>query len=230
MTVHKCEWKSESEVAQSCPTLCDHMDCSLSGSSVHGVFQARVLEWIAISFSRWSSWPRNWTRVSCIAGRCFTVWATRETHETSFKNANLSMFPRKRFLQWLPVCRRRRKLFQAVKIACVKLWSWWHMYSAQVTFFIWIARLLSSWRDGRGPSWVVLTAIWWSLHRPVFSNVFLGAYIIFKIIQILQRNHELSSHALPYIALNSWGVSVWPWLWIIGNPVSDQIWDLKWWP
>ena len=45
----------ESEVAQWCPTLCDPMDCSLSGSSVHGIFQARVLEWIAVSFSRGSS-------------------------------------------------------------------------------------------------------------------------------------------------------------------------------
>ena len=67
----------ESEVAQSCPTLRDPMDCSLSGSSIHGIFQARVLEWIAISFSRGSSRPRNWTWVSRIAGRCFTVWATR---------------------------------------------------------------------------------------------------------------------------------------------------------
>ena len=65
--------ESESEVAQSCPTLCDPMDCSLSGSSVHGIFQARVLEWIAISFSRGSSQPRNRTRVSRIAGRPFTV-------------------------------------------------------------------------------------------------------------------------------------------------------------
>ena len=62
---------SESEVAQSCPTLCDPMDCSLPGSSVHGIFQTRVLEWIAISFSRGSSRPRNWTQVSLIAGRCF---------------------------------------------------------------------------------------------------------------------------------------------------------------
>ena len=61
--------KSESEVAQSCPTLCDPVDCSLSGSSVHGIFQARVLEWIAISFSWGSSRPRNRTQVSCIAGR-----------------------------------------------------------------------------------------------------------------------------------------------------------------
>ena len=65
-----------SEVAQSCPTLCDSMDCSLPGSSIHGIFQARILEWIAISFSRGTSWPRNWTQVSCIVGRCFTVWAT----------------------------------------------------------------------------------------------------------------------------------------------------------
>jgi len=49
------EEESESEVAQSCPTLCDPMDCSLPGSSVHGIFQAIVLEWIAISFSRGSS-------------------------------------------------------------------------------------------------------------------------------------------------------------------------------
>ena len=70
--------KKESEVAQSCLTLCDPMDCRLSGSSVHGIFQARVLEWIAISFSRGSSRPRNQTWVSCIAGRRFTDWATRE--------------------------------------------------------------------------------------------------------------------------------------------------------
>ena len=70
--------KSESEVTQSCPTLCDPMDCSLPGSSVHGILQARVLEWVAISFSRRSSQPRDWTCVSCIVGRCFTIWATRE--------------------------------------------------------------------------------------------------------------------------------------------------------
>ena len=65
--------KSESEDAQSCPTLCDPMECSLSGSSIHGIFQARVLEWIAISFSSGSSQPRNQTQVSRIAGRHFTT-------------------------------------------------------------------------------------------------------------------------------------------------------------
>ena len=65
-------------VAQSCPTLWDPMDCSPPGFSVHGIFQARVLEWVAISFSTGSSQPRDRTWVSCIAGRHFTLWATRE--------------------------------------------------------------------------------------------------------------------------------------------------------
>ena len=76
---------SESEVTQSCPTLCDPMDCSPPGSSLHGIFQAIVLEWIAISFSRGSSWPRDRTLVSCIAGWCFTGWATRESPKEQWK-------------------------------------------------------------------------------------------------------------------------------------------------
>ena len=74
--------ESESEVAQSCWTLCNLMDHSLPGSAVHGIFQARILEWAAISFSRGSSQPRDRTWVSCIADRRFTVWATREAHGT----------------------------------------------------------------------------------------------------------------------------------------------------
>ena len=63
----------KSEVTQLCLTLCDPMDCSLPGFSVHGIFQAIVLEWIAISFSRGSSQPRNWTRVSHTVDERFTV-------------------------------------------------------------------------------------------------------------------------------------------------------------
>ena len=70
--------ESESEVIQLCPTLWDTVDYSLPGSSIHGIFQARILEWVAISFSRGSSQPRDWTQVSHIIGRHFTVWATRE--------------------------------------------------------------------------------------------------------------------------------------------------------
>ena len=63
--------KRESEVIQSRLTLHDPMDCGLPGSSVHGIFQARVLECVAISFSRESSQPNNQTQVSCITGRFF---------------------------------------------------------------------------------------------------------------------------------------------------------------
>ena len=70
------------------------MDCSLLGSSVHGIFQAIVLEWIAISFSRGSSQPRDQTRVSHIVDRCLTVWVTREVHP---KHPVLTAF-------WAPYC------------------------------------------------------------------------------------------------------------------------------
>ena len=73
----------KSEVAQLCLTLCYPMDHSLPCSSIHGIFQARVLEWGAISFSRGSSQPRDWTWVSCIVGRRFTIWATREVSSLS---------------------------------------------------------------------------------------------------------------------------------------------------
>ena len=60
-------------VVQSCSALCDPVDCTLVGSSVHGILQARVLEWIAIPFSIGTSQPRDRTLVSCITGRSFTV-------------------------------------------------------------------------------------------------------------------------------------------------------------
>ena len=80
-------WKSftscvHAKSLQSCPTLCNPMDCSLPGSSVHGIFQAIVLEWIVISFSRGSSHPRDWTCISyfsCIASGFFTTNTTWET-------------------------------------------------------------------------------------------------------------------------------------------------------
>ena len=65
-------------VAQLCPTLCNSMDYNPPYSSVHGILQARMLEWIAIPFSRGSSQLRDQNWVSCIAGRFFTIWATRE--------------------------------------------------------------------------------------------------------------------------------------------------------
>ena len=71
-------------VAQLCLTLCDPMDCSPPGSSVHGILQARILEWVAMPSSRGSSQPRDRTQVSHIAGRLFTSWAIREAQENGW--------------------------------------------------------------------------------------------------------------------------------------------------
>ena len=72
----KVKWKLI--VAQSCLTLCGPVDCSPPGSSVRGILQARIPEWVAIPFSRVSSWTRDQTQVSWIANRFFTIWATAE--------------------------------------------------------------------------------------------------------------------------------------------------------
>ena len=69
-------------VTQLCLTLCNLMDSSPPGS-VHGILQARILEWVATSFSKGSCWPRDWTQPSYIAGRFFTAWTTREAHGPS---------------------------------------------------------------------------------------------------------------------------------------------------
>ena len=69
------------KVTQSFPTLCDSINCSPPASSVHGILQARILEWVAMPSSRGSSQLRDQTWVSCIVGRFFTDWSTREAVE-----------------------------------------------------------------------------------------------------------------------------------------------------
>ena len=82
-------------IAQSYPTLCDPIDCSPPVSSVLGISQARILEWVAIPFSRGSFWPRDRTWVSCIADRFFTIWATREAclseHDYLWKSSSIQV-------------------------------------------------------------------------------------------------------------------------------------------
>ena len=100
MLIFNTQIHTHTEVAQLCPTLRNPMDCSPPDSSVHGIFQAWILEWVTISFSRGSSWPRDRTRVSRIVGRCFTVWATKEVHQkhrrvvVSFKRMSVEIFYR----------------------------------------------------------------------------------------------------------------------------------------
>ena len=69
-------------VSQLCPILCDPMDYTRQAPLSMGILQARILEWVAMPSSRGSSQPRDWTQVSCIAGRFFTVWAIREAHKS----------------------------------------------------------------------------------------------------------------------------------------------------
>ena len=81
-------------VIQSCTTLCNSTDCS-PPDSVHGILQARILKWVAIPFSRGSSWPSDRTRISCIAGGFFTCTATRKTQKRSQKGFD----PPKKWIQ-----------------------------------------------------------------------------------------------------------------------------------
>ena len=76
---------------QLCQALCDPMDCSPPGSSVHRILQARILEWVTISFFRGSSQSRSQTQASHIVGRFFTIWATRESQQFYHTNDNLPM-------------------------------------------------------------------------------------------------------------------------------------------
>ena len=93
--------------------LCNPVDCSLPGSSIYGIFQARILEWVVISFSRRSSQPRDWTRVSHIVRRCFTIWATREVKSIIVP---LIYFPRYRLQlkseEEMPKSNRLRHVFR----------------------------------------------------------------------------------------------------------------------
>ena len=108
------------------------MDCSLSGSSVHGILQARMLEWVTIPFSRGSSWPKDQTQVSCIAGRFLTVWATREafcllTDFLSLSPLNFKLRVGRNYfhlshffsyLQCLAQCLAGSRLYKKYKIIC----------------------------------------------------------------------------------------------------------------
>ena len=86
----QCTLKMKVLVSWSCVTLCDPMDCSLLGSSVHGILQARILGWVAIPFTRGSSRHRDQIRVSCITGSFFTNWATKEA-QSSYESESRSV-------------------------------------------------------------------------------------------------------------------------------------------
>ena len=107
------------------------MDCSLADSSVHGIFQARVLEWVAISFFRGSSRPRDRTQVSSIADRRFTVWATREAPRSQLfilaqlcHYYSLNSIQGKALSQWSPNLFGTRDHFMENNFSTDQRWRW----------------------------------------------------------------------------------------------------------
>ena len=114
-----CTWHPQS--LQLCPAVCDLTDCSSPpGSSVHGIFQARVLEWVAIPFSRGSSRPRDWTHVSwvsCIAGRILTT----EPLGKSFSCAYWPFI----YLIWSNICSESLPKFLLIYFSfyCLLIWT-----------------------------------------------------------------------------------------------------------
>ena len=117
--LHSPTLTSKVLVTQLCLTLRNPMDCSPPGSSVHGILQARILEWVAIPFSRGSSWPKNWTQVSWIAGIFFTIWATRKAQFTKQKQTYSLREQTFGYWGWGRVERRKRS----------RVWDW-HVHSA----------------------------------------------------------------------------------------------------
>ena len=105
----------------SCVSLCDSLDCGLPGSSACRIYQARILEWVAIPLSRVSSWPWDWTQVSCIAGVFFTMWATRE----------IPKYDNKHYMELYKT--QRQNFLHAIDSLCLTyliselfMWTNWH--------------------------------------------------------------------------------------------------------
>ena len=147
----QCE--SKSEVTQSCPTLCDPMDCSLPGSSVHGIFQAIVLGWIAISFSRGPSQPRDRTPVSHIVDRRFIVWATRGS--SFWKISHIISIPYLKSISFFPL----------VWTEQIKFWErkyWIIIFMGGLLYIQTTLGVLSNWESNTES--LLTSAIWKALN------------------------------------------------------------------
>ena len=104
-------------------SLRPHGLCSPPGSSVHGILQARILEWDAIPLSSGSFWPRDWTMVSCIAGRSFTIWATK----VYIKNWNPQFVDTRQVLQHIWSWKEKNKVWGESEL-------WYTQVSSSQTF------------------------------------------------------------------------------------------------
>ena len=119
------------------------MDCSPPGFSVHGILQARILEWLAISFSRGSSQPRDRTQASCIAGTCFNLWATREALSLFKPQGNISRMTFHACHPFHPSCRAFWAIFNILEFILKSVRTYWKVPTLEV-------RGLLSWNEARG--------------------------------------------------------------------------------
>ena len=140
-------------ISQSCLTLCDPTDCSPPGSSIHGILQARILEWVAIPFSRGSSWPMNPSLY--IAGRFFTIWATTEAvlHGHLAASQNLSM----------------NALWPSISTSRVLSRINWYLKNlhncTDTRTGIYVAALFATVRSWKQPLMEELHRWWWYIHK-----------------------------------------------------------------
>ena len=139
-------------VAHLCPTFCDPVDCNQPGSSVHGILQARILEWVAFSFSRGSSWSRDRTRVSYIIGRFFTIWATREAPNTSEGKTLLKV-----------ITRRTWSYFHQEQAGLAGLWFSWCIFGLDFTSTVWGGYMKGQW---------LILGLKFSFESPPFDHYF----------------------------------------------------------
>ena len=199
------------EVTQSCPTLCDPVDCSLPGFSVHGILQARILEWVTISFSRGSSWPRDRTRVSCIGVRHFNLWATREAQNTGVGSLALlqGIFPTQGSNPGLPHC--RQILYQL---------------SHHLIFFWWIDHFITQWWPSLS-LWQVLTLL--SKHSTPALLWLQFALNIFFHASTFMCVFNIKVNLSLFFKMRMWlsWVLVWHWGSLL---FSCGLWDLAPWP
>ena len=135
------------------------MDCRPPASSIHGISQARVLEWVAFSFSRGSSQPRDQTQVSCNAGIHFTVWATRET-PGSYKSSNNGN--------------------RSSSLTSSHSWSKSpEDYLQSFQWFLSTQFLVVNPFQGKIPCWPALNSYWYTYHAAFFFYVFADYLVLF---------------------------------------------------
>ena len=175
------------EVTLLCLPLCNPMDCSLPGSSIHGIFQARVLEWLAISFSRGSSQPRDQIYISCISRRILYHWATPETPLGMGTTAKVDLKTMRTSTYWA--------LWQPSTALSVDHGTSKHP-PAQSSWHVKVRTLLEqdckegfgrgNWRQPKGEGWSSQghgwgswDALWWELSPPSPQHLLLHKYICY---------------------------------------------------